>query len=61
MFIKRGRTGIIHGIEVRARSQAHEPTVKVAANSADGKKAVLRAARSVYETHQAVIRALASR
>jgi Holliday junction resolvase-like predicted endonuclease len=61
MSIQKGKTGLIHGVEVKARSQTQAPTVKVDTATADGRKAVLKAAETVYEQHQSVIKALANR
>lgn len=61
MSINRGKTGNIHGVEVKARNRTQEPTVKITTNTADGRNAVLKAARSVYERHHQVIQALAKR
>ncbi|GAB7522990.1 hypothetical protein PBS_19740 [Paraburkholderia sp. 2C] len=61
MSIRKGKTGVIHGVEVKARSQTQAPTVKVDTATSDGRKAILEAADSVYKQHQSVIQALASR
>jgi ribosome recycling factor len=61
MTIHKGKTGIIHGVEVKARNRTQEPTVKITTTTEEGRKAVLRAAQSVYEQHHAVIQALANR
>ncbi|PRG29275.1 hypothetical protein [Burkholderia multivorans] len=60
-MVTKGKTGNIHGVEVKARQHAQQPTVKVNAGSADGRKAVINAAKHVYEQHHAVIQALANR
>ncbi|GAB7525309.1 hypothetical protein [Paraburkholderia sp. 2C] len=61
MIIHKGKTGTIHGIEVKARNRTQEPKVNITTNSADGRKAILKAAQSVYERHHDVIQALAKR
>jgi hypothetical protein len=60
-MISKGKTGTIHGLEVKARAKTQRPTAQVSTSSADGKKAVLSAAQRVYEQHHAVIQALAKR
>jgi hypothetical protein len=60
-MISKGKTGTIHGIEVKARAVTQPPTAKVSTTSSDGRKAVLQAAKRVYEQHHAVIQALANR
>ncbi|MDN7878204.1 MULTISPECIES: hypothetical protein [Burkholderia cepacia complex] len=60
MSIK-GKTGTIHGVEVRARQTTQLPTVKVTTQSPAGRKAILNAAKAVYEQHHSVIQALANR
>ena len=42
-MITEGKTGNIHGIEVKARVPTQEPTVTVTTTSEDGRRAVLRA------------------
>jgi hypothetical protein len=61
MSIQKGKTGVIHGVEVKARSQTQAPTVKVDTATPDGRKAILKAAEAVYKQHQSVIQALANR
>ncbi|QYD73169.1 hypothetical protein KZJ38_26315 [Paraburkholderia edwinii] len=61
MSIQQGKTGVIHGVEVKARSQTQAPTVKVDTTTPDGREAILKAAEAVYKQHQSVIRALANR
>jgi len=56
-----GKTGNIHGIEVRHRQHEHPATVKINAKTVDGRQAILRAAEQVYNDHHAVIEALARR
>lgn len=58
---RKGKTGTIHGVEVRARQTTQQPTVKITAQSAAGRKAILNAAKVVYEQHHSVIQALAKR
>lgn len=58
---QKGKIGNIHGVEVKARNRTQEPTVKITTASVDGRKAVLRAAKTVYDQHHAVIQALAKR
>ncbi|MBU9268210.1 hypothetical protein [Burkholderia gladioli] len=60
-MIKQGKTGTIHGIEVRARQTTQQPTVKISTQSAAGRQAVLSAAKTVFEQHHSVIQALANR
>jgi hypothetical protein len=60
-MISEGKTGNIHGIEVKARAVTRRPTANVSTHSSDGREAVLQAARRVYEEHHAVIQALANR
>lgn len=60
MSIK-GKTGTIHGVDVRARKTTQQPTVKVTSKSAEGRRTILKAAQTVYEQHHAVIQALAKR
>jgi DNA-directed RNA polymerase subunit L len=61
MSINKGKTGNIHGVEVKARHRTQEPKVRISTNTADGRNAVLKAAKSVYERHHDVIQALAKR
>jgi hypothetical protein len=61
MSIEKGKTGVIHGVEVKARSQTQAPTVNIDTATSDGRKAILTAAKTVYEQHQSVIKALANR
>lgn len=61
MTIHKGKTGNIHGVEVKARTRTQEPTVKITTASVDGKNAILRATKTVYEQHHAVIQALGKR
>jgi hypothetical protein len=61
MSTLKGKTGIIHGVEVKARNRTQEPKVKITSTSQDGRNAILRAAQSVYERHHDVIQALAKR
>jgi hypothetical protein len=60
-MVTKGKTGNIHGVVVKARLHTQQPTVTVNTSSADGRKAVINAAKLVYEQHQAVIQALANR
>ncbi|SAL78735.1 hypothetical protein AWB68_05485 [Caballeronia choica] len=60
-MITEGKTGNIHGIEVKARVRTQEPTVTVTTTTEDGRRAVLRAVERVYEQHHDVIQALANR
>ena len=57
----KGKTGNIHGIEVRPRQREQLATVKMNAKTVDGRQAILRAAEQVYNDHRAVIQALARR
>ncbi|QKM52181.1 hypothetical protein [Burkholderia glumae] len=57
----KGKTGTIHGIEVRARQATQQPTVKISTQSAADRQVILSAAQTVYEQHQSVIQALANR
>jgi hypothetical protein len=60
-MVTKGKTGNIHGVEVKARLHTQQPTVTVNTGSVDGRKAVINAAKRVYEQHHAVIQALAHR
>ena len=60
-MVMNGKTGNIHGIEVKARAGVQLPTQKVNGSSADGRKQIVNAAKRVYEQHHAVIQALAKR
>lgn len=60
-MVTKGKTGNIHGVEVKARAGAQTPTVKVNAGSVEGRRAIIKAAKTVYDQHQAVIQALANR
>lgn len=60
-MVIRGKTGNIHGVEVKARAAIQRPTVKVSASSEDGRQQIVNAAQRVYEQHHAVIQALAKR
>ena len=57
----KGKTGNIHGVEVKARARVQEPTVKVTTDTVEGRKAVMLAVEKVYEQHRDVIQALANR
>jgi hypothetical protein len=57
----KGKTGNIHGVEVKARARTQEPTVTVTTDTVEGRKAVLLAVEKVYEQHREVIQALANR
>jgi hypothetical protein len=58
---RKGKTGNIHGIEVKARVRTQEPTVTITTDTVEGREAVLRAIEKVYEQHREVIQALANR
>ncbi|SIT38490.1 hypothetical protein BN2476_170151 [Paraburkholderia piptadeniae] len=60
-MIGKGKTGKIHGIEVKPRDHVQEPTVQILTASATDRSELLRAAKKVYEQHKDVIRALANR
>lgn len=60
-MVMKGKTGNIHGVEVKARAGVQLPTAKVNASSLDGRKQIVNAAKRVYEQHHAVIQALAKR
>ncbi|WP_310630676.1 hypothetical protein [Paraburkholderia sp.] len=57
----KGKTGNIHGVEVKAREREQRPAVKIDTKSEDGRRAILKAAQQVYDEHRAVIQALAHR
>jgi hypothetical protein len=61
MSIHKGKTGVIHGVNVKERSRTQAPTVTVTTATRDGRSAVLKAAKTVYEQHHSVIQALANR
>lgn len=54
-MVPKGKTGNIHGVEVKARAHIQPSTVKVSTHAADDQKAVIEAAQRVYEQHHAVI------
>jgi|GEM_PF-5992166 len=60
-MVMKGKTGNIHGVEVKARVGVQLPTTKVNASSADGRRQIVTAAKRVYEQHHSVIQALAKR
>lgn len=60
-MIRQGKTGTIHGIEVKARSHQQQPTVDINIRTTEGRRKVVAAAKLVLEQHHDVIRALAFR
>jgi hypothetical protein len=60
-MVGKGKTGNIHGIDVKPRTHAQEPTIEILTASEHDRSELLRAAKRVYEQHKDVIRALANR
>ncbi|WP_250512673.1 hypothetical protein [Caballeronia sp. INDeC2] len=60
-MIRQGKTGTIHGIEVKARSHRQQPTVEINTRTSEGRRKVIDAAKFVLEQHHDVFRALAFR
>lgn len=58
---RQGKTGIIHGIAVKARSHQQQPTVEINPRTSEGRRKVVETAKLVLEQHHDVIRALAFR
>lgn len=58
---KKGVTGNLYGLEVKARQHVERPKVTIKTTDATSRQAILRAAERVYEHHHKVIQALAKR
>ena len=58
---KKGLTGSLYGIEVKARQHVERPKVTIKTTSPASRDAILRAAERIYEQHHEVIQALAKR